>query len=266
VSGQLDRVFTKMAEHFENEHKQKQKLKGAMTYPIIVLAVAIFVVGVLVLKVIPTFGEALSGMNVELPSLTKMLLGISNFFTSYWYLVLIGLFLLIIGINMMTKTEKGKKVLDNLALKFPIVSDVVRAIMTARLSRVLSTLLSSGVLLLESLQITKRVIHNSILTERMERSIESVRKGRTLTQSILEMQYFPPLLISMLKTGEEAGNLDQTLLKAAEFYEDQAEEKLQRLMTFLEPVVIIVLGGIVAFILFSVLYPMLSVYQNINSY
>lgn len=266
VSGQLDRVFTKMAEHFENEHKQKQKLKGAMTYPIIVLAVAIFVVGVLVLKVIPTFGEALSGMNVELPSLTKMLLGISNFFTSYWYLVLIGLFLLIIGINMMTKTEKGKKVLDNLALKFPIVSDVVRAIMTARLSRVLSTLLSSGVLLLESLQITKRVIHNSILTERMERSIESVRKGRTLTQSILEMKYFPPLLISMLKTGEEAGNLDQTLLKAAEFYEDQAEEKLQRLMTFLEPVVIIVLGGIVAFILFSVLYPMLSVYQNINSY
>ena len=266
VSGQLDRVFTRMAEHFEKEHKQKQKLKGAMTYPAIVLVVAALVVTILIVKVIPTFGEALAGMNVELPALTQVMLNVSHFFTSYWYLILFGLGLLIFGIKMMAKTERGKKILDNITLKLPVVSDVIKTIMTARLSRALSTLISSGVLLLESLQITKRVMHNSILSERMEEAIESVKQGRTLTQSITEMQYFPPLLLSMLKTGEEAGNLDETLEKAANFYEDQTEEKIQRLMTFLEPLIMIVLGGVVTFILFSVLYPMLSVYQNIGNY
>jgi len=266
VSGQLDRVFTRMAEHFEKEHKQKQKLKGAMTYPAIVLVVAALVVTILIVKVIPTFGEALAGMNVELPALTQVMLNVSHFFTSYWYIILFGLGLLIFGIKMMAKTERGKKILDNITLKLPVVSDVIKTIMTARLSRALSTLISSGVLLLESLQITKRVMHNSILSERMEEAIESVKQGRTLTQSITEMQYFPPLLLSMLKTGEEAGNLDETLEKAANFYEDQTEEKIQRLMTFLEPLIMIVLGGVVTFILFSVLYPMLSVYQNIGNY
>ena len=266
VSGQLDKVFTRMAEHFEKEHKQKQKLKGAMTYPVIVLVVAVLVVAILVMKVIPTFGEALAGMNVELPPLTRVMLNVSNFFTSYWYIILFGLVLLIFGIKMMSKTDRGKKILDNISLKFPVVSEVIKTLMTARLSRALSTLLSSGVLMLESLQITKRVMNNSILIERMDKAIESVKQGRALTQSISEIQYFPPLLLSMLKTGEEAGNLDETLEKAASFYEDRTEEKIQKLMTFIEPLIMIVLGGVVAFILFSVLYPMLSVYQNIGNF
>lgn len=266
VSGQLDRVFVKLAEHFEKEHKQKQKIKGAMTYPIIVLIVAAIVVAILVLKVIPTFGEALAGMNVELPALTQAMLKISYFFKSYWYLILFGLLLIIYGIKLASKTDRGKKVLDNITLKLPVVSGVIKTIISARFSRVLSTLMSSGVLLVESLQITKRVINNSILSEKMDKAIDSVKQGRSLNQSIAEMQYFPPLVQSMFKTGEEAGNLDETLEKAANFYEDQTEEQLQRMMTLLEPVVIIVLGIIVTFILFSVLYPMLSVYQNIGNY
>jgi len=266
VSGQLDRVFVKMAEHFEKEHKNKQKLKGAMTYPAIVLTVAIIVVAILVLKVIPTFGEALQGMNVELPALTQVMLNISYFFSSYWYIVLFGLVMIIIGIKMLAKTDQGKKILDKTVLRLPVVSDVIKTVLTARFSRTMSTLLSSGVLLLESLQIAKRVINNSIIQEKMDKSIETVKQGRSLTQSVVEMQYFPPLVISMVKTGEEAGNLDETLQKAADFFEDQSEEKIQRLMTFIEPLIMVVLGGIVAFILFSVLYPMLSVYQNIGSF
>lgn len=266
VSGQLDKVFVKMAEHFEKEHKHQQKLKGAMTYPIIVLTVAVIVVAVLVLKVIPTFGEALRGMDVDLPALTQTLLNISYFCSSYWYIILFGTVLLIYGIKTMSKTDRGKRILDKVTLKLPIVKDVIQTILTARFSRALSTLLSSGVLLIESLQITKRIISNSLIQERMEKAIETLKQGRTLTQSITEMQYFPPLVLSMIKTGEEAGNLDETLQKAADFYEDQTEEKLQRLMTFLEPLIMIVLGGIVAFILFSVLYPMLSVYQNLSTY
>lgn len=266
VSGQLDKVFTRMAGHFEKEHKQKQKLKGAMTYPVIVLIVAALVVTILVVKVIPTFGEALAGMNVELPALTQVMLNVSHFFTSYWYLMLFGLILLISGIKMMSKTSRGKIILDNISLKIPVASEVIKTLLTARFSRSLSTLLSSGVLMLESLQITKRVLNNSILIERMDKAIDNVKQGRSLTQAITEIQYFPPLLLSMLKTGEETGNIDETLEKAADFYEDQTEDKLQRLMTLLEPLIMIVLGGVVAFILFSVLYPMLSVYQNINNY
>ena len=266
VSGQLDKVFTRMAGHFEKEHKQKQKLKGAMTYPVIVLIVAALVVTILVVKVIPTFGEALAGMNVELPALTQVMLNVSHFFTSYWYLMLFGLILLIYGIKMMSKTSRGKIILDNISLKIPVASEVIKTLLTARFSRSLSTLLSSGVLMLESLQITKRVLNNSILIERMDKAIDNVKQGRSLTQAITEIQYFPPLLLSMLKTGEETGNIDETLEKAADFYEDQTEDKLQRLMTLLEPLIMIVLGGVVAFILFSVLYPMLSVYQNIGNY
>lgn len=266
VSGQLDKVFTRMAEHFEKEHKQNQKLKSAMTYPIIVLVIAVLVVAILVVKVIPTFGEALMGMNVELPKLTQIMLGISSFFTTYWYLVLIVMFALIYGINIFAKTDKGKKVIDGISLKFPLVSDLVKTVMTARLCRTLSTLLKSGVLMLESLVITRRVLNNSVLIEKMDKAVESVKQGRSLTQSITEMQYFPPLVLSMIKTGEEAGNIDETLEKAADFYEDQTGEKIQRLMTFLEPLIMIVLGGVVMFIMFAVLYPMLSVYQNIGDY
>jgi len=266
VSGQLDKVFIRMADHFEKEYKQKQKLKAAMTYPVIVFVIAVLVVVIIVVKVIPTFGEALAGMNVELPKLTQIMLNVSNFFTRYWYLVLFGLVVLIFGIKMMSKTNRGKKVLDNAILKIPIAADIIKTMLTARLSRALATLLSSGVLMLESLEITRRVLNNSILDEKMEKAIESVKQGRSLTQSITEMQYFPPLVLSMLKTGEEAGNLDETLEKAADFYEDQTGDKLQKLMTFIEPMIMIGLGGVVAFIIFSVLYPMLSVYQNIGNY
>ena len=266
VSGQLDKVFIRMAAHFEKEYKQKQKLKAAMPYPVIVFVIAVLVVVNIVVKVFPTFGEALAGMNVELPKLTQIMLNVSNFFTRYWYLVLFGLVVLIFGIKMMSKTNRGKKVLDNAILKIPIAADVIKTMLTARLSRALATLLSSGVLMLESLEITRRVLNNSILDEKMEKAIESVKQGRSLTQSITEMQYFPPLVLSMLKTGEEAGNLDETLEKAADFYEDQTGDKLQKLMTFIEPMIMIGLGGVVAFIIFSVLYPMLSVYQNIGNY
>ncbi|NLG88056.1 MAG: type II secretion system F family protein [Clostridiaceae bacterium] len=266
VSGQLDKVFIRMADHFEKEYKQRQKLKAAMTYPIIVFVIAVLVVVIMVVKVIPTFGEALSGMNVELPKLTQIMLNVSSFFTKYWYLVLFGFVLLIFGIKMMSKTNRGKKLLDDALLRIPIAADVIKTMLTARLSRALATLLSSGVLMLESLEITRRVLNNSILNEKMEKAIESVKQGRSLTQSIAEMQYFPPLMLSMLKTGEEAGNLDETLEKAAAFYEDQTGDKLQKLMTFIEPLIMIGLGGVVAFIIFSVLYPMLSVYQNISNY
>lgn len=265
VSGQLDRVFRRMADQFENDYKQRQKIKGALTYPIIVLVIAVIVVAIMVTVVIPQFGKALAGMNVELPKLTQVLLKISEFCTKYWYvfiLLFIGLFL---GLKSMAGSEKGKLALDNFVLKVPLFADVVKTLMTARLCRALSTLLSSGVLMIESMEITNRILGNTVIMQKMEEAIENLKQGRSLTQSIGDMQYFPPLAVSMIKTGEESGSIDETLKKAAAFFEGQLEEKIQKLTTFIEPLIMIALGGVVAFIILSVLYPMISVYQNISS-
>lgn len=266
ASGQLDKVFTRMADHFEKEQKQRQKVVGAMTYPIIILVIAIFVVVVLVVNVIPTFGEALIGMNVELPKITKVMLKISDTFSQYWYVFLFGIIVLVIVIKVLSGTEKGKRFIDAKLLKFPMVSGVIRTMMTARLTRALTTLITSGVLLIESMEITQRVLGNSVLIEKMNNAIESIKQGRGLTQTMAEMRYFPPLVISMIKTGEESGSLDFTLEKAATFYEELLDSQIQKLTTFIEPVIMIALGGVVAFIIFSVLYPMISVYQNMGAY
>lgn len=266
ASGQLDKVFTRMADHFEKEQKQKQKVVGAMTYPIVILVIAIFVVVVLVVNVIPTFGNALLGMNVELPKITQIMLKISDTFSQYWYVFLLGIIVLVIVIKVLLETEKGKRFFDDKLLKFPMVAGVIKTMMTARLTRALSTLISSGVLLIESMEITQRILGNSVLVEKMNAAIDSVKQGRGLTQTMAEMKYFPPLVISMIKTGEESGNLDFTLEKAATFYEEQLDVQIQKLTTFIEPVIMIALGGVVAFIIFSVLYPMISVYQNMGAY
>ena len=264
VSGQLDRVFTRLADQFEKDYKQKQKIKGAMTYPIIILVIAVIVVAIMVTVVIPQFGNALKGMNVELPKLTQFMMNMSNFVTTYWYVFILLIVGLVVGLKAMSDSERGKKVLDKMVLKLPMVSDVIRTMMTARLSRTLATLLSSGVLMIESMEITRKVLGNSILMKKMDEVIENLKSGHSLTISITEMQYFPPMALSMIKTGEESGNLDETLQKAAGFFEDQLEEKIQKLTTFIEPAIMIVLGGVVAFIILSVLYPMISVYQNIG--
>lgn len=264
ASGQLDRVFTKMAEHFEKEQKQKQKVVSALTYPIVILVIAIAVVVILVVSVIPTFGNALAGMNVELPQITQIMLKISDVFSSYWYVFLLSIIALVLGIKALSDTENGKKFIDKQLLRFPMVSGVIRVMMTARLTRALTTLISSGVLLIESMEITQKILGNSILIDKMNKAIDSIKQGRGLTQTMAEMEYFPPLAISMIKTGEESGNLDFTLEKAATFYEDQLDIQIQKLTTFIEPVIMILLGGVVAFIVFSVLYPMIGVYQNMG--
>lgn len=264
ASGQLDRVYVRLADHFEKEYKQRQKVIGAMTYPIIILVIALFVVVIMVVQVIPTFGKALAGMDVELPMITQVMLNISDFVIAYWYVLLLGLIGIVVGLKALSESQRGRSFLDKIVLKIPLVADVMKTMMTARLCRGLSTLLSSGVLILEALEITQRILGNSVLMEKMDIAIDRLKQGRPLSQTISELQYFPPLALSMIKTGEEAGNLDETLKKAAYFYEDQLEEKIQKLTTFIEPIIMIALGGVVTFILFSVLYPMISVYQSMG--
>ena len=194
------------------------------------------------------------------------MMSMSDFVTKYWYIFILIIVGLIVGIKAMADSERGRLVLDKMVLKLPMVSDVIRTMMTARFSRTLATLLSSGVLMIESMEIVRKVLGNSILMQKMDEVIENLKSGHSLTVSITDMHYFPPMALSMVNTGEESGNLDETLQKSAGFFEDQLEEKVQKLTTFIEPAIMIVLGGVVAFIILSVLYPMISVYQALGTW
>jgi type IV pilus assembly protein PilC len=262
LSGQLDRVFVRMADHFEKEFKLNHKVKSALTFPVILCVVASLVIAVLMLKVIPTFAGVLDDMGSELPIFTKILVAISSFFKNFWWLIILGLGVLVFGLKSYAATQEGKRTLGSLALKLPVIKDVTRIILTARFTRTLGTLITSGVLMLTAMEVSKKVVGNEVIKNKMENAIEEVKKGKSLTQAIQGMKYFPPLVVSMVRIGEESGSLDFSLNKASDFYDQEVETAMQRLVSLLEPIIMVLMGAVVAFIIFSIMYPMISVYQN----
>jgi len=264
LSGQLDRVFARMAEHFEKEFKLNQKIKGALTYPIIVCCVAVAVIIVMMVKVVPSFASILLGFGSEMPVFTRILLDVSNFFKSFWWLMLGGVICLGAAFKAFSKTLDGKRLFGSMAIRMPVMKDVTKNIMTARLTRTLGTLMSSGVLLIQGMEVTQKILGNAVIAEKIEGVISEIKKGKGLTPPLTAMRYFPPMVLSMMRIGEESGSLDFALEKAADFYDQEVETSLQRLAALIEPAVIIVMALVVAFVVLSILYPMMSIYQNMS--
>lgn len=265
ISGQLETVFRRLADQFEKDHKLNQKVRNAMTYPIIVLLVATIVIIVLMAKVIPTFAEVLTGLGAELPIYTKILISVSNFFKSFWWALLVGIIIILVSSRSFSKTDKGKMFFSNMAITVPLIKGITKAVMTARFTRTLGTLMSSGVLLIQSLEIVQKVLGNAVLAEKMNYVITEVKKGKGLSQPLTSIKYFPAMLDSMIRIGEESGNMDFTLDKAADFYDQEVETAMQQMTTYFEPIIIIILGAVVGFVIMSVIFPMFSVYQSLGS-
>ena len=262
LSGMLDRTFSKMAEHFEKENKLHQKIKSAMTYPAIVLIVAVGVIFVLMVKVVPSFSDILSGFGVEVPIFTRILINISSFFQSFWWLILIVILGSTAGISRYKKSNSGRHFFGNLAIKVPIVKQVTRNVITARFSRTMGTLMASGVLIIQSLEVVQKLLGNIIIEEKIESVIEHIKQGKGLSQPLAAMKYFPPMMVSMIRIGEESGNLDYSLDKAADFFDEEVETSVQQLTSLIEPIIVIFLALVVAFVILSILYPMMGIYQN----
>lgn len=265
ISGQLDRVFARMAENFEKEFKLNQKIKGALTYPVIVCCVAAGVIFIMMTKVVPSFAGILEGFGVELPLFTRILISVSNFFKAFWWLILGGIIGLAAAGKAFSASNQGKHFFGGLAIRLPVMKNVTRNIMTARLTRTLGTLMTSGVLLIQAMEIVQKILGNIIIAEKVEEVISEVKKGKGLTQPLGAVKYFPPMLISMIKIGEESGNLDFALEKSADFYDQEVETSLQQLTSLIEPIVIIAMALVVAFVILSILYPMMSIYQNMSA-
>ncbi|MBM7581265.1 type IV pilus assembly protein PilC [Caldicoprobacter guelmensis] len=256
ASGTLDEVLGNLAQHYEKEHKLIQKVKNSMTYPVIVLVVAVAVVYFLLTVVVPTFVSIFSRSGAMLPLPTRMLLYLSDFMLKYGIFVLLFLIMLAFGFYLATSRGEGRYKWHKLLLRLPMVKTVVVQSISTRFSGTLGILLRTGIPLVTALEIVKKVVGNEVAQRGLQYVQETARKGGGISAPLEQLNLFPPMLIQMVRIGEESGTLDEMLLKTAEFYEGELETNLTRLTTLLEPMVIVLLGGIVAFIVLSIALPM----------
>lgn len=248
VSGNLDIIMERMAVHFEKENKLENKIKSALIYPVVLAVVSIAVVIFLLVAVMPTFIGMFESSGQALPKPTQILLNISNWLTEYWYIFIPIVLALIFGFVLFKQTPTGTNFVDTLKIKIPVIKDTNVKIITARFARTLSTLMSSGIPLLQSIEIVSRVVGNKIVHDRLEIASEDVRKGISLSRAVNEVGIFPPMVDSMIKIGEESGSLDDILYKTADFYDEEVEVALQRMTSLMEPVMLVIMALIIGFI------------------
>ncbi len=264
MGGILDDVMERLSLHFEKEYELKEKIKSALTYPLVILAVALLVVFFLVVVILPTFEGIFASMGAELPLMTRALLNVSKFIGTFWYLVVFSGILLIIGAKKYISSGKGRAFFDRAKLRIPVFGKIYEKFIISLFCRNLSTLITSGVSLLSAIDLVRNVINNHVYCRVLEKAEESISRGENMGSSLAQMGLFPPLVIEMITTGEETGNLDYMLEKAADFYEAEVSYHLERLSKTIEPMLIVFLAVIVGIIVLSILLPMLSIFQQIG--
>ena len=264
VSGNLDVIMARMATHFEKENKINNKVKGAMTYPVILSVISILVVIFLLVVVMPTFVGMFEISGVELPKPTLILLAVSDFIKNFWYILSAFIIGLIYTYKKYSESVKGRRKIDSIKLSIPIIKGTTIKIITSRFTRTMSTLLSSGVSLIETLDIVSRIVGNKVVEEGLLQSKEDIRKGINLAEPIKNIGVFPPMVTSMIKIGEESGALDDILEKTANFYDDEVETAVQRMTTLLEPIMIVVMAVIIGSIVIAMILPMFDMINTIQ--
>lgn len=263
VSGNLDSVLLRMSTHYEKENKINNKVKSAMIYPAVLSVVAIVVVTILLTFVMPTFIDMFTESGVELPLSTKILLGMSGGLQKHGLLILLAVVTIVILFRYYLKTDSGKLFSSRLKLKIPVIKKLNQKIIVSRFTRTLSTLLSSGVTLVQALEVVSDVVGNKVAEEALSRIREAVIKGEGLSTPISEDKLFPSMLASMVKIGEESGSLDDILNKTADFYDEELEVTVQTTTALLEPLLIVIMGVVMGFIIISIMLPMFNMYGSI---
>jgi len=264
VSGTLDIIMDRMAVHFEKESKIQSKVKGAMMYPAILSIVAVLVVIFLLTFVMPTFVSMFQGSGVELPAPTRVLLAISGFIQTYWYLLLFVTFALFFLFRVLLKTDAARLAWDQMKLRIPIIKGTLIKIATSRFTRTLSTLLRSGITLLEALEIAANVAGNKVVSNGILRAKEEVRKGLDLSVPLRELRVFPPMVDSMIRVGEESGTLDDVLERIADFYDNEVEAAIQSMTSLLEPIMIVIMALIIGSIVIAMVLPMFDMINTVQ--
>ncbi len=263
VSGNLDTILERMAVHFEKENKTENKVRSSMVYPIVLMIVSVVVVIFMLIFILPTFVGMFEGSDTPLPLPTQILIGLSDFLQSYWYIFIGIVALLVFGITSYVNSENGRRLYDGMKLKLPIIKGTTAKIVTSRFTRTLSTLMSSGIPLLRSMEVVSRVVNNKVVEDKLISGIEDIRRGVPLSRMIKDIEIFPPMVDSMVKIGEESGALDDILLKTADFYDEEVDVALTKLTSMLEPLMIVFMALIIGFIVIAMYLPMFEVVNTI---
>lgn len=265
ASGSLEIAFERLAVQFEKQAKTSGLIKKAMVYPCVVVVVAIAVVIVMLVVVFPQFEDMFEQVGSDLPAITKIVISLSNFVKHFWWLLIILNIGLIVGFITFKKSENGQQFLSKLALNMPVVRGLTTKSSSATLARTLSTLLAAGITLVDAVEISSKVISNVIVRTALSDSVDEIKRGIPLSVPLQESGVFPPMLYQMTRIGEETGNIEGMLEKIADYYEEEVENTTAALTSLLEPMIIVVLGFLVGFILLSIYMPMLGMYSAIEN-
>lgn len=255
AGGILDVILQRLSNYLEKAMKLKAKVKSAMTYPIAVLVISISVVALLLIKVIPVFKKMFEGMGGQLPGPTQMLITASEFAQSYWWLMLGLIIAIVIAFNRFYATKKGRWAVDSAMLKAPIFGPLLKKVAVAKFSRTMATMMSSGVPILEGLNIVSKTSGNVVVEDALLRTRQSISEGRSIAEPLSETGIFPPMVVQMISVGEATGALDSMLNKIADFYDDEVDAAVDAMTSLLEPVMMVFLGGIVGGMIIAMYLP-----------
>ncbi|MBE4908153.1 type II secretion system F family protein [Bacillus luteolus] len=264
AGGNMDETLDRLAVHYEKQHRTRQKIVSALAYPITVAIIAAIVVMFLLVAVVPTFVDMFAGFGAELPAITQFVLNASAFMQKMWWLIILVALALYGGFLVLRNDKKGKYFIDYFSLRMPIFGNMLQKAALARMTRTLSSLFSSAVPILQALTIVEDVVDNEVITKVIRESRDSLERGQSLTEPMRRHWAFPPLVTQMIAIGEETGSLDEMLGKVADFYEAEVESSTDRLKSLIEPLMIVLLAGIVGTIVTSILVPMFDIFNKIQ--
>lgn len=262
--GIMDTILQRLSVHLEKAIKLKRAIKSAMIYPAVVISVAILVLIIILWKVIPVFGALFSSLGAQLPLPTRILIQASNFLGNYIVFIIIALALVAITLRYYYGTYNGRRVIDRIMLKIPVMGMLIKKIGIARFCRTLGTLISSGVPILDSMEITAKTAGNSILEDAILRSRKSIEQGKTIAEPLKETELFPPMVTQMIAVGEHTGELDNMVTKVADFYEEEVDNSVANLLSLLEPAMVLFLGATIGSIVVSLYMPIFSLLGKIT--
>jgi type IV pilus assembly protein PilC len=265
VGGVLEESLQRIAAFLEKDVELRRKIRSALTYPVIVLLAAIGIVIFLVSWLVPQFAQLFKELGIkELPAPTQFLVDLSALFTQRWYVVIIAVVAILIAYKLFVSTRVGRRVADRVKLRVPVFGPLHHKIVMARFSRTMGTLLASGVPILQAMETVAGVVGNSVVSDAVIESRARIREGEKIADPLQRSKMFPPMVVHMVSVGEESGSLDHMLNKIADFYENEVEMTIASLTAAIEPVMIVLLGIIVGFIVISMFLPMIEVISNLS--
>jgi len=264
AGGILDIILQRLSAYIEKVVKLKSQVKSALIYPTAVITIAAGVVFLILKFVIPTFAQLFAGLGGEMPWITRVVVGASRFVGRFFIWIILVFIAGGIALNRWHKTERGKRVIDNFLLRIPVIGMMLRKIAVARFCRTLSTLTTSGVPILDGLEITAKTAGNAIIEDAVLAVRKSVEEGKTISEPLAETKVFPPMVVQMINVGEQTGALDQMLSKIADFYEEEVDTAVEGMMKLIEPIMIAILGVIIGVIVTSMYLPLYQVITKIG--